>query len=419
MGLPMNRDTRARALSRRSALKAGLAAVATGPFAKTALATNAPLRIGILTDMSGFARSVSGPGSVLAAHMAVKAFGPTVAGRPIEILVGDHQHKPDVGSAIARRWFDQEGVTAIADVPNSSIGIAVHQIARQKNRVALLTGTFSSAITNEMCSPNTLQFSLDTYAMGNAAAAAVMAEAGPGASWFFITADFAFGHALEADAATAIRKAGGKIAGTVRHPINNSDFASVLLQAQSSNADVIAIANAAGDTINCIKQASEFSIMQSKQRLVSLLLFITDIDSLGLAVAQNIYCTTGVYWDRDEHTRKWCKEYFTQVSAMPTDAQAGTYSAVLHYLRAISACESDQADIVVTKMKETAVNDAFNRNVAIRADGRVLQDLALAKVKSPDQSTKPWDYLSIKRTIRGMDAYRPLAESKCPLVAVR
>jgi branched-chain amino acid transport system substrate-binding protein len=411
------KDDRAQrgSLSRRTILQgaAGLIAAA-APLGRAARAQAKPVRIGVLTDMSAWARDAAGPGSVQAANMAVKEFGGTALGRPIEILVGDHQEKVDIGSQIARKWFDEDGVLAIADVPNSAIGIAVHNLARDKRGIALLSGTFSSDVTNQLCSPFTAQFALDTYSLANVAAAAISAEGAR--SWFFITADFAFGHALEADATAAITKLGGTVLGSVKHPVNNPDFSSFLVRAQASKADVIAIANSASDTVNCIKQAAEFGLVGGPQKIAALLLFLSDIHAVGLKVAQGIYCTTGAYWDLDDRSRAWAAEFYQKLNAMPTDTQAGTYSSVLHYLQAMRAAGIDNPEAVMAKMRELPIDDAFIRGGKLRADGRVIEDLYLTRVKTPSQSTRPWDYLSIQRKIAGDNAFRPLADSKCSLV---
>jgi branched-chain amino acid transport system substrate-binding protein len=407
-----------RNVSRRHVLQGAAGLIATsGPLARVARAQAKPIRIGVLTDMSSWARDATGPGSVQAANMAVQEFGSSVLGRPIEILVGDHQEKVDIGSQIARKWFDEDGVHAIADVPNSAVGMAVHNLARDKRGIALLSGTFSSDVTNQLCSPFTAQFALDTYSLANVAASAITAEGAR--SWFFITADFAFGHALEADATAAITKLGGKILGSVKHPVNNPDFSSFLVRAQASKADVIAIANSAGDTVNCIKQAAEFGIVGSQQKMAALLLFISDIHSVGLKVAQGIYCTTGAYWDLDDKTRAWGAEFYKKANAMPTDTQAGTYSGILHYLKAMRAAGTDNPEAVMAKMRELPIEDAFIRGGKLRPDGRVIEDLYLTRVKTPEQSKQPWDYLSIQRKIGGENAFRPVSDSKCSLVAAK
>ncbi len=372
------------------------------------------VRIGVLTDLSSWGRDNSGPGSVEAAKMAVEEFGPTVLGKPIEIISADHQMKTDVGVQIARGWFDNGKVDAIVDVPNSAIAIAIHNLARERNRIALFSGPGASSLTDELCSPNTVQFTYDTYALSKVTASAVIKEGGK--SWFFITADYAFGHQLEADATRFIKDNGGTVLGSVRHPTNTADFSSFALQAQSSKADVVAFANAGQDTDNAIKQAGEFGLVQGGQKLVGLLMFDTDVHAIGLKAAQGTYLTTASYWNMDEATRAWSKQFFARTQQMPTMIQTGVYGAVLHYLKAIKAAGTDDPAKVMAEMRELPVEDTFVHGGKLREDGRVIRDMYLAKVKSPEQSKEPWDYLEIVKTVKGADAFRPLSESKCPLV---
>ncbi len=372
------------------------------------------VRIGVLTDLSSWGRDNSGPGSVEAAKMAVEEFGPTVLRKPIEIVSADHQMKTDVGVQIARGWFDNGKVDAVVDIPNSGIAIAVHNLARERNKIALLSGPGASSLTDELCSPNTVHFTYDTYALSKVTASAVIKEGGK--SWFFVTADYAFGHQLEADATRFIKEMGGTVLGSVRHPTNTADFSSFALQAQSSKADVVAFANAGQDTDNAIKQSGEFGLVQGGQKLVGLLMFDTDVHAIGLKAAQGTYMTTASYWNMDEATRAWSKKFFARTGVMPTMIHTGVYGSVLHYLKAIKAAGSDDPQLVMAKMRELPIEDTFVHGGRLREDGRVIRDMYLAKVKSPEASKEPWDYLDIVKTVKGDDAFRPLSESKCPLI---
>lgn len=373
------------------------------------------VKIGVLTDLSSWGRDNSGPGSVEAAKMAAEEFGGTVAGKKIEIIAADHQMKPDVGLQIAREWFDIGKVDAIADVPNSAIGIAVHNLARDKNRLALLSGPGSSDITNKLCSPNTVHFAYDTYALAKVTANAMIQEGGK--SWYFLTADYAFGHALEKDATSFIQKAGGTVAGRVLHPTGTNDFSSFLLQAQGSKSSVIGFANAGQDAVNALKQAAEFGVGRGKdQRIVSLLMFDTDIHAAGLQNAQGVLMTTASYWDMNAESRAWSEKFFKRTNVMPSMIHAGVYGSVLHYLKSIKETGTDDAARSMAKMRELPINDVFTKNAKLREDGRVIRDMYLARVKAPKDSKKPWDYLEIVRTVKGEDAYRPVAESECPLL---
>lgn len=372
------------------------------------------VRIGVLTDLSSWGRDNSGPGSVEAAKMAVEEFGKTVLGKPIEIISADHQMKSDVGVQIARNWFDNGKVDAVVDIPNSAIAIAVHNLARERNRIALLSGPGSSALTDELCSPNTVQFAYDTYALSKVTASAVIAEGGK--SWYFITADYAFGSQLENDATRFIKASGGTVVGGVRHPTNTADFSSFALQAQNSKANVVAFANAGQDTDNSIKQAGEFGLVKGGQKLVGLLMFDTDVHAIGLDAAQGTYLTTASYWNMDDKTRAWSRKFFAKTNVMPTMIQTGVYGSVLHYLKAIKAAGTDDPAKVMAKMRELPIEDTFVHGGKLREDGRVIRDMYLAKVKKPSESKEPWDYLDIVKTVKGEDAYRPVSESKCPLL---
>ncbi|MFQ3455086.1 ABC transporter substrate-binding protein [Bradyrhizobium sp. UFLA01-814] len=376
--------------------------------------SNDVVRIGVLTDLSSWGRDNSGPGSVEAAKMAVEEFGPTVLGKPIEIVSSDHQMKTDVGLQIVRDWFDNGKVDAVADIPNSGIAIAVHNMVRERNKIALLSGPGASSLTDELCSPNTVHFSYDTYALSKVTASAVIKEGGK--SWFFVTADYAFGQQLEKDATRFIKELDGKLLGSVRHPTNTADFSSFVLQAQNSKADVVAFANAGQDTDNAIKQSGEFGLVQAGQKLVGLLMFDTDVHAVGLQAAQGTYMTTASYWNMDDKTRAWSKRFFARTNVMPTMIHTGVYGSVLHYLKAIKVAGTDDPAAVMAKMRELPVEDTFVHGARLREDGRVIRDMYLARVKKPSDSKEPWDYLEIVKTIRGEDAYRPVSESKCALL---
>ena len=372
------------------------------------------VRIGVMTDLSSWGRDNTGPGSVEAAKMAIEEFGRTVLGKPIELIAADHQMKVDVGAQIARGWIDNAKIDAIVDVPNSAIAIALHNMARERNKILLLSGAGASSLTDELCSPNTVQFTYDTYALAKVTASAMVAEGNK--SWFFVTADYTFGHQLEQDATRFIKPAGGEVLGSVRHPTNTSDFSSFALQAQNSKANVVAFANAGQDTQNAIKQSNEFGLVRGGQKLVGLLMFDADIHAIGLREAQGTYMTTASYWNMDDNTRAWSKKFFARTGVMPSMIHAGVYGAVLHYLKAINSAGSDDPAKVMAKMRELPIEDAFVHQAKLREDGRVIRDMYLARVKKPEQSREPWDYLEIVRTVKGEDAFRPVSESKCPLL---
>ncbi|WP_349630710.1 ABC transporter substrate-binding protein [Bradyrhizobium liaoningense] len=372
------------------------------------------VRIGVMTDLSSWGRDNTGPGSVEAAKTAIEEFGSTVLGKPIELISADHQMKVDVGTQLARGWFDNGKIDAIVDVPNSAIAIALHNMARERNKVLLLSGAGASSLTDELCSANTVQFTYDTYALSKVTASAMVAEGGK--SWFFVTADYTFGHQLEQDATRFIKQAGGDVLGSVRHPSNTSDFSSFALQAQNSKANVVAFANAGQDTQNAIKQAHEFGLVGGGQKLVGLLMFDADVHAIGLREAQGTYMTTASYWNMDEKTRAWSKKFYARTGVMPSMIQTGVYGAVLHYLKAISAAGGDDPAKVMPKMRELPIEDAFVHQGKLREDGRVIRDMYLARVKKPEQSKEPWDYLEIVKTVKGEDAFRPISESKCPLL---
>ena len=372
------------------------------------------VRIGVLNDQSGVYADFGGPGSVIAARMAVEDAGGKVLDKPIDIVVGDHQSKADVGAAIARQWFDADKVDMAIGFDNSSVALAVEQVALQKNRIAIAGAVATTAFTGKNCTPNEASWLQDSYALTNTLARSVVGTGGD--TWYFVTVDYAFGHSLEADARSAVVASGGKVLGSARHPLNNADFSSYLLQAQASGAKVVALANAGGDMINATKQANEFGLSRAGQTLVSLLVFITDVHSLGLAAAQGLCFVTGFYWDRDNETRVWSKRFFDRHGRMPTSAQAAVYSAIRHYLRAIEAAGTDEAKAVMAKMREIPVNDFYIRGGKLREDGRLLHDMYFVQVKTPAESSGPWDYYKIIATIPGDQAFRPAGEDGCPLI---
>ncbi len=385
------------------------------PFPAVAQLSGGVVRIGVLTDMDGVYSDANGRGSLIAAEMAVEEFGKTLGGRPIEIVSANHQNKPDIAATKARQWFETGGVDVIVDLVTSSVALAVQEVGRQMNRPVLISGAASSRLTNEDCSPVGLHWTYDTYALAVGTATAVVEEGGD--SWFFLTVDYAYGHSLEADASHIVEANGGRVLGAIRHPFPTADFSSYLLQAQASGAKIIGLANAGADTINSIKQAHEFGITEAGQGLAGLLIGVHDVFGLGLEVAQGLLLTTGFYWDFDAETRAWSKRFFERAGRMPSMMQAGVYSSTLHYLRAAEAAGSDETGAVIAKMKALPIRDAFARNAFIREDGRMVHDMYLARIKSPQASEGPWDLYEILRVIPGEEAYQPLALSRCPLVA--
>jgi branched-chain amino acid transport system substrate-binding protein len=372
------------------------------------------VKIGVLSDMSSLYSDIGGPGSLIAAKMAVADFGGKVAGKTIEIVSADHLNKPDVGSSIARQWIDQDHVDVIVDVPTSSVALAVQDVTKEKGKVFLISGAASSDLTGKACSPTGVHWTYDTYALAHGTGGALVKQGGD--SWFFLTADYAFGHALENDTTAVVKAAGGKVLGAVNVPLNNADFSSFLLQAQSSKAKVIGLANAGGDTVNSIKQASEFGIVTGGQRLAGLLVFISDVNSLGLQTAQGLVLTEAFYWDQNDETRAWSKRFIAESKKVPTMVQAGVYGAVTHYLKAIEAAKTDEGKAVVAKMREIPINDFMTKNGKLREDGRVMRDMYLFQVKAPGDSKVQYDYYKQLATIPAEEAYRPLSESACPLV---
>ena len=378
--------------------------------------TDGVIKIGVMNDMSGLYADIAGPGSVTAAKMAVEDFGAAKKGMKVEIVSADHQNKPDVGSTIARTWYDVDKVDVIVDVPTSSVGLAVNQITKDKNKVFLNSGAATSDLTGKACSPNTVHWTYDTWMLANGTGSAIVKTGGD--SWFFLTADYAFGHALERDTEAAVVKGGGKVLGKVRHPFPGNDFSSFLLQAQASKAKVIALANAGGDTINSIKQASEFGITKAGQNLAGMLVFITDVHALGLNTAQGLIFTETFYWDLNDQTRAWSKRFAAANGGKyPTMVQAGVYASVLHYLKAVEAAKTDDGTKVVAKMKELPTDDPLFGKGMIRADGRKIHPAYLVEVKKPAESKAPYDYLKVRSTIPADQAFRPLDQGECPLVA--
>lgn len=373
------------------------------------------IRIGYLADMSGTYRDLSGPGGLEALKMAVEDFGGQVDGKKIVIFSADDLNKPDVGANTVRQWVDERNVDMVTGLVASSVVLAASQVVEQAGKLALISGAAASSITNEYCSPNHIHWTYDSYALANGTAKAVLANGGK--SWFILTADYAFGHAMEADITKVVNADGGKVLGTVRHPFPSSDFSSYILQAQGSGADVIALANAGADTVNSLMTASQFGVTQSGQTLAGMVVFLNDIHAMGLDVTQGLMLTTGWYWDLNEETRAWAKRYEERFGSKPGMVPAGIYSATMHYLNAIKATGSDESQAVRAQMMATPVNDMFAKNGKIRADGRMVHDMYLAQVKTPAESKGAWDLYKIVRTIPGDEAFRPLAESKCKLLS--
>lgn len=373
------------------------------------------IKIGVLNDQSGVFADNGGMGSVAAARLAVEDFGGEILGQKIEVVSADHQNKPDIASATARKWFDNEGVDVIADGAASSAGFAILEIARQKNKIFVISGPGSSDFTGKACSPVSFHFNYDTYALSKLTSEAVT-KAG-GNTWYFISADYAFGHALQRDATKFIEAAGGKVIGSAAHPLGSTDMASFLLQAQGSKAKVVGLATSGADVQTAIKQAGEFGIVESGQQLAGLLVFITDVNALGLKATQGLQVTTSFYWDLNDQTRAWAKRYFAATGGkVPSMVQAGVYSGVHHYLAAVKAAGTKDPAVVAKKMREMKVNDMYNKDVAIRPDGRVLHSMYLVQVKKPEESKYKYDYYKVLTTSPGEQAFRPMSDSSCPLV---
>ena len=373
------------------------------------------VKIGVLNDQSSLYADLSGQGSVLAAKMAIEDFGAAKKGIKTEVIFADHQNKPDVGSQIANKWYDAEGVDVIVDTPNSGVALAVNQVTRDKKKAFLVSGAASADLTGKSCSPNTIHWTYDTWMLANGTGNAIVKTGGD--SWFFLTADYAFGHALERDTEAVVLKSGGKVLGKVRHPLNTQDFSSFLLQAQASKAKIIGLANAGGDTTNAIKQASEFGIVKGGQNLAGLLVFLTDVHALGLDKAQGLIFTESWYWDLNDASRAWTKRFAAANGGKyPTMVHAGVYSAVLHYLKAVEALKSDDGTKVIEQMKKTPTDDPLFGKGTVRADGRKVHPAYLVEVKKPSESKGPYDYYKVRATIPADQAFRPMAEGGCPLV---
>jgi branched-chain amino acid transport system substrate-binding protein len=372
------------------------------------------VKIGLIEDMSSIYADITGKGSADAAQMAIDDFGGKVLGKPIELVYADHQNKADIAASKAREWFDNEKVDAILDVAASATALAALEVAKSKNKIIVFNGPAATRLTNEACGPLSVHWTYDTYALAHGTGYATVKQGFD--SWFFITADYAFGQDLERDTAAVVTANGGKVVGGVRAPLNTADFSSFLLQAQASKAKVIALANAGADTTNAIKQASEFGIVKGGQKLAGMLVFITDVNALGLEKAQGMLLTTAFYWDMNDETRQWSARFMAKEGRMPTMAQAGVYSTVAHYLKAVQAAGTDESEAVMKKMRETPVNDFFIKNGKIREDGRMMHDMYLVEVKTPAESKGPWDYYKVKGTIPADEAFQPLSASRCPLV---
>ena len=372
------------------------------------------VKIGMIEDMSSIYADITGVGAVTAAKMAVEDFGATVLGKPIEVVSADHQNKPDIASATAREWFDSQHVDALMDVAASATALAVIEVAKTKNKIVVLNGPGAARITNEACTPVSIHYTYDNYALSHGTGAA-MVKAGYD-TWFFLTADYAFGHDLEQNTSAVVKASGGQVLGGVRVPLNNPDFSSALLQAQSSKAKVVGLADAGADTTNAVKQAAEFGIVRGGQKLAGLLVFINDINTLGLEVAQGMLLTNAFYWDRNEELRAWSQRYFQRMNRMPNMAQAGIYSATTHYLKAVQAAGTDDTKAVMEKMRSAPINDFFVKDGKIREDGRMVHAMYLYEVKKPSESQRAWDYYKPVATIPPEQAFQPLSESKCPLV---
>jgi branched-chain amino acid transport system substrate-binding protein len=385
-------------------------------FGVTAWAQDVPVKIGILTDMSSLYSDATGPGSVAAAKLAVQDFNPSAHGLKVELVSADHQNKPDVGSNIARQWFDVDHVDAIIDVPNSGVALAVSEVTRDKNKVFLVSGAAISDLTGPKCSPNTIHWTYDTWMLANSTGKSVVKTGGD--TWFFLTSDYAFGHALERDTTAVVLANGGKVLGSVSHPLNNQDFSSFLLQAQQSKAKIIGLANAGGDTVNAIKQGAEFGIAAGGQHFAGMLVFIADVESLGLKVAQGLVLTETFYWDTNDATRAWTKRWQVErPGKFPTMNQAGVYSAITHYLKAVAALKSTaDGKAVVAKMKELPTDDPLFGKGYVRADGRKIHPAYLFEVKSPAESKYPGDDYKLRATVAAEDAFRPLKDGNCPMV---
>ena len=391
---------------------AALATGITAAVAQQGKLSDDVVKIGVLTDMSGVYADYGGPGAVAAAKMAVEDFGGKMFGKEIQVVSADHQNKPDIAKNVTLQWFDRDKVDMTVENLNSGVALAVTALGKEKNKITIVNGAASARLTNEDCAPATsIHYLMDTIALGNVVGKAIVKDGGD--SWFFLTADYAFGHSLEKDTGDVVKAAGGKVLGAVRHPLSTGDFSSFLLQAQSSGAKIVGLANAGGDTVNSIKSASEFGLTK-KQNLAALLMLITDVDAVGLKTAQGLYLTEGWYWDMNPETRAWAKKFEDRMKKKPNSNQASVYSATMHYLNAVKAAGTDDTAAVMKKMREMPINDMFAKGGKVREDGRMVHDMYLFQVKTPAESKAPWDYYTLKGTVKGDDAFQSLANSRCP-----
>ena len=387
-----------------------LTGVSTAAMAQGKLSGDS-VKIGVLTDMSGVYADYGGPGAVAAAKMAVKDFGGKMFGKPIEVVNADHQNKPDIAKNVTQQWFDRDGVDMTVENLNSAVALTVQALGKEKNKITIVTGAATARMTYEDCAPGTgVHYLMDTIALSNVVGKAIVKDGGD--SWFFLTADYAFGHSLEKDTGEVVKAAGGTVKGAVRHPLSTGDFSSFLLQAQSSGAKVVGLANAGGDTVNSIKAAAEFGLTK-KQNLAALLMLITDVHAIGLNTAQGLYLTEGWYWDLNPETRAWAQKYEAEMKKKPNSNHASVYSSTMHYLKAVQAAGTDDTAAVMKKMQETPINDMFAKNGKLRPDGRMVHDMYLFQVKKPSESKGAWDYYNLKGTIKGEDAFQPMAQSRC------
>lgn len=372
------------------------------------------VKIGVLTDMSGVYADYGGPGAVAAAKMAVQDFGGKMFGKPIEVVNADHQNKPDIAKNVTQQWFDRDKVDMTVENLNSAVALTVQALGKEKNKITIVNGAATARLTNEDCAPSTgVHYLMDTIALSNVVGKAIVKDGGN--SWYFLTADYAFGHSLEKDTSEVVKAAGGKVLGAVRHPLSTGDFSSFLLQAQSSGAKVVGLANAGGDTVNSVKAAAEFGLTK-KQNLAALLMLITDVHAIGLNTAQGLYLTEGWYWDLNNETREWAKRYEATMKKKPNSNHASVYSSTLHYLNAVKAAGTDDTAAVMKKMHEMPINDMFAKNGKLREDGRMVHDMYLFQVKTPAESKAPWDYYKLKGTVKGEDAFQSMAQTRCAAV---
>lgn len=390
-----------------------LACVALGAPAAFAQPAAGPVKIGVLSDLTSIYSSIGGKGLIDAARMAIEDFGGSVLGQKVELVYADTQNKADIASTKARQWFDTDGVDMVTDLPASGLALAVSKVGEEKKRIVMVTSAATSELTGKSCSPYTVHWTYDTYALARSTGAAVVKAGGD--SWYFLSADYAFGQALEKDTSDVVRELGGKVVGGVRHPVGTADFGSFVLQAQASKAKVIGLANGGQDTINAIKQAGQFGLGKGGQKVAALLAFLTDVKAIGLPLAQGLMLTEAFYWDQTDATREWSQRFHKRNGAMPTMTQAGTYGAVLHYLAAVKATGSRDADQVMAQMRATPINDFMTRNGKLRVDGRVVRDMHLYQVKSPAESKGEWDLYKVVGTVPGEMAFRPLAQGECRL----